>query len=91
MLFQQYSVRIKLIDKNIETIRHNDPRPIKTLDTGACHALTGLIDLGQILTTQPGARCRRAFQPFALAADTRDFSHVTIIVNFELNYLFVIR
>ena len=73
MLFQQYSVRIKLIDKNIETIRHNDPRPIKTLDTGACHALAGLIDLGQALTTQPGARCRRAIQPFALAADTRDF------------------
>ena len=72
MLFQQYSVRIKLIDKNIETIRHNDPRPVKAFDTGACLALTGLIDLGKILTTQPGARCRRAIQPFALAADTSD-------------------
>ena len=65
-------MRTKHIDKYIEAIRHNDPRPIKTIDTGACHALAGLIDLGQALTTQPGARCRRAIQPFALAADTRD-------------------
>ena len=72
MLFQQYSVRIKLIDKNIETIRLNAPRPVQAFDTGACHALTGLIDLGQILTTQPRARCRRAIQPLALAADTSD-------------------
>ena len=65
-------MRTKHIDKYIEAIRHNDPRPIKTIDTGACHALAGLIDLGQALTTQPGARCRRAIQPFALAADTSD-------------------
>ena len=73
MLFQQYSVRIKLIDKNIETIRLNDPRPVQAFDTSACHALTGLIDLGQARTTQPGARCRRTFQPRALATDTSDF------------------
>lgn len=72
MLFQQYPMRIKHIDKNIKTIRHNDPRPVKAFDTGACHALTGLIDLGKVRAIQPRARCRRAIQPFALAADTRD-------------------